>query len=402
MSTIRTTLLRVLRVVRDAWLIVGITLGLIIVLEIAWRAAAFAAGSLARGPVAGPASPFDTVSWAGDYARDVSRESSLLWEPYVYLRNPSFEGRAISVDSSGHRRTFTPPLGSKPLELWVLGGSAAFGWNQRDAFTIPSVLARELAGKDVHVTNLAVPGFVFTQELIALELRLRAGARPDIVLFYDGVNDAFATVQAGVAGIPENEANRAADFAAGRERARDSLLGIPTDLRVARHAAANIAGRLRLLAPLRRTGGAQTARTISADSATRGIVRVYLANVRMVEALGRAWGFTPLYAWQPSLLSSAKVRTPYERWVAATFDDAPNAMLYRDIMRGVPAVLREPMASLASGRFVDLTDLFRGDTASVFLDAYGHTVEGANVEVVAALRPFIEGAAAHSRRGEMP
>ena len=40
--------------------------------------------------------------------------------------------------------------------------------------------------------------------------------RPDVVVFYDGINDVMATVQNGRAGLPQNEANREEDFRSGR------------------------------------------------------------------------------------------------------------------------------------------------------------------------------------------
>ena len=55
------------------------------------------------------------------------------------------------------------------------------------------------------VTNFGETGYVSTQNLIALMLELRAGRRPDVVVFYDGVNDTYSAYSQQRAGLPHNE-----------------------------------------------------------------------------------------------------------------------------------------------------------------------------------------------------
>lgn len=54
-----------------------------------------------------------------------------------------------------------------------------------------------------------------------LELELRRGARPDVVVVSDGLNDVASAVINGRAGVPQNEANRVRDFHLGRLLASD-------------------------------------------------------------------------------------------------------------------------------------------------------------------------------------
>ena len=79
----------------------------------------------------------------------------------------------------------------KPVKLLMLGGSSLWGFGARDDQTIPSLLARKLheRGLKVEVKNLAELGYVSTQEVIGLIRELQTGYRPDVVIFYDGVND---------------------------------------------------------------------------------------------------------------------------------------------------------------------------------------------------------------------
>lgn len=88
------------------------------------------------------------------------------------------------------------------------------GTNARDTFTIPSLLARAVEGRgiNVEIINFGETGYVSTQEVITLLLQLRQGNVPDIVIFYDGVNDTYSAYRNEIAGIPQNEFNRVKEF----------------------------------------------------------------------------------------------------------------------------------------------------------------------------------------------
>lgn len=142
--------------------------------------------------------------WAPEFlkeeaARQYSRKVYVpfrLWAPTSwhaqYVNNDEAEGGVW-------RRTINPANGAcgagHPLALWVFGGSTVYGTGVPDWGTLPSYLSRDLNadGRDcVVVTNFGVEGYVSNQELLWLLERLKTGQRPDIVVFYDGVNDASA------------------------------------------------------------------------------------------------------------------------------------------------------------------------------------------------------------------
>lgn len=108
-----------------------------------------------------------------------------------------FTGRYTNV-RDGVRRTLEPPdCGDCPsAEVWLVGGSSAFGLGQRDEHTIASELVRLAAadGLRLRVVNLAVPGWTIHQETQKVEARLAGGETPDLVLFHDGYNDVIGTV----------------------------------------------------------------------------------------------------------------------------------------------------------------------------------------------------------------
>ncbi|MES2177504.1 MAG: SGNH/GDSL hydrolase family protein [Gemmatimonadota bacterium] len=399
MTSFRALVAAALRALRDGWIVVGLSFALLVAIEAVYRsqsAARLAIGRRLHPAPPEPPNPFDRTPWAAAYSLDEPLEGHLLWKPYVYLRNPSFTGRVVSVDTAGHRTTTqTLRTGTKPLDVYFFGGSTAWGWLQRDSFTIASEMARRFSSANVRVTNFGVPGFVFTQELLELQLQLRAGHVPDVVVFYDGVNDVWATLQDDVAGLTENEANRARDFAEGRRRVADSVHGVFSDVKALGRAGLVLGDRLRFVKRLRGRRPPYPAR-ISADSATNSTWHVYAETARIAESLAQRYGFTIVYVWQPSLLSSRKRQTAREGWLVGDFADSVFGTRFRDVMLAIPAPLTREMANVAPGRFLDLTTLFDRDTGEVYVDVYGHTYESANPVLVEAMRPLLSSAIADS------
>lgn len=78
-----------------------------------------------------------------------------------------------------------------PIDVWFLGGSAAFGVGQRDEHTIPSELVRlaEAEGLPVRIQNLAMSGYVTWQDALLMGTRLVEQGPPDLVVDYNGSND---------------------------------------------------------------------------------------------------------------------------------------------------------------------------------------------------------------------
>ena len=142
------------------------------------------------------------------------------WQPYVYFRQKPFRGKTITIDDDGLRTTWQSPRSPRDrgerrsVKILMLGGSSLWGFGARDDQTIPSLLARSLHEKGwrVELKNLAEIGYVSTQEVIALTRELQAGYRPDLVIFYDGVNDTTSALLEGEPGLTTNEVNRRHEF----------------------------------------------------------------------------------------------------------------------------------------------------------------------------------------------
>jgi hypothetical protein len=377
---------------RDGWLILGGVVLLLVGLESFLRIqGAIGHAWTAAHPRPAVPSPLVATDWYPAYLDEFNRSRQLRWEPYLYFRRPPHQGTYITVDSLGRRVTPqpTPPAGPV-VRVFFFGGSTMWGSYQRDEHTIPAEEARRFAsarsGPPVVVTNFGESGYVFTQEMLALILQLRAGNVPDVVVFYDGINDVVATLQDGAAGIPQNESNRAAEFAMGRAL-RPTTSGLGSDLGAWAALAEAGLGKMELTRRLQGLVRRPSAPLMPADSAVEALVRVYTGNVRVIESLARSFGFQVIYVWQPSLHATRKRLTPFESQLMAALARSPFQQRVQEVHQELPPALDSAMAVLAPGRFVDASGLFAGDSLPVYVDQIGHTTEGAVPRIVDAFWP---------------
>ena len=365
---------RALRMLRDAWVIVGLALALVLGLELAYRAQ----GALRRRPVSAapppgvPAAPPSPAAWYAEWKRDQGDAvNHTRWDPYRGWWPRPYASRYVNVDSLGRRLTPQSAPTGAPHRILLLGGSTMWGYTARDSFTIPALVARALLRRGVHdieIVNLAQPAFTSTQAAITLVLELRRGERPTAVVFLDGSNDVATAYQSGVPGAVFNEGLAAERWERGGRTIGDGVLGL------ARH--------LTVLARLSGRGAGPS----PADGAERerlcaGVADQYVQNARSVQAIGRDRGFVTLFLWQPLLATTKKETTPAEDSIA----DFPG---YRPMLQRCSALVDSLAPSRLGGNFAQLAGLFDLERGTVFLDNAGHVTEQANgiiAEHVAAL-----------------
>lgn len=163
-----------------------------------------------------------------DWAKEViasGRRIQYEYAPFRLWKAGPLTSTFMHVDADGNRATPDPLAqnGAKEFRVDVYGGSTVFCLETSDGWTLPACLARALAARlpdrKVVVRNLGVPSYVREQESIWLGLNLRTGPRPDLVIFYDGANDALIS---GWMGLPHKEPGRFRDVMRGED---PSLLG---------------------------------------------------------------------------------------------------------------------------------------------------------------------------------
>jgi lysophospholipase L1-like esterase len=301
------------------------------------------------------------------------------WQPYIYFRPKAFLGKTIAIGADGLRATWQPPapagerVAQQPVKLLMLGGSSLWGFGARDDQTIPSLLARRLheRGVQVEVKNHSDLGYVSTQEVICLLRELQGGYRPDLVIFYDGVNDTTSAVLSGEAGLTTNEINRRREFNLLQSPGKlisalgSKLLADSGSLRLARAVNSRLG---------RTTRGSSS---LLPDAALRrlaaDVAEHYVANVTMVEALARGYGFRTLFFWQPTIFTKSKL-------VAVEREEAQRYAWTEPAFRAVYEQIRTSPNLNADPAFRDLSGIFGDEQKLVFID-YCHTTESANARI---------------------
>lgn len=261
----------------------------------------------------------------------------LQWSPYVYWRSGPYSSQYVNVDTDGLRKTVHVGTlggsGTREVNIFAMGGSTMYGSEVRDEWTIPSILARLLAEEGIRarVTNFGQEAYVSTQEVITLLRELQQRNMPDLVIFYDGVNDTIATFQNARAGWTQNEIGREAEFRALSDGSLFTFMGLAAKhsaiYRLFRSDPMGLAQRERQPEALRdytiefiqkdefRAEYERRKREIGKelspeeeqkligqmvlDSLAIQSVRQYDTNVGAARALARTFDFDALFYWQP-------------------------------------------------------------------------------------------------------
>lgn len=110
----------------------------------------------------------------------------LTYRDYIVTRGEDIAGEAITVEQ-GVRRTVGAPREGAGAPVWFFGGSTTWGYGVSDAFTYPSMFARQTGRA---VTNYGEGSYTSRQSLAYLQgLYLLNPEGQRTVVFYDGVND---------------------------------------------------------------------------------------------------------------------------------------------------------------------------------------------------------------------
>jgi len=130
------------------------------------------------------------------------------FHPYLLYRiRPSQNFATCSINSSGYRgKEFSRDKGKDIYRIAVLGGSVVFGSGAvSNDYTISALLEGVLnshsTGKKFEVINAGMNGYIISQERILLEEEL-LGLDLDMIIVFDGFNDACSPMQGGRDGLP--------------------------------------------------------------------------------------------------------------------------------------------------------------------------------------------------------
>ena len=134
---------------------------------------------------------YANVAWAELHYRELEHAQLTAartdFKSFIGWRRKPFTGETINVDGPYRQRRTINDGADGAKKAYFFGGSTMWGTGANDAGTIPSQFA---ALTRIHSDNFGEAGYTAHQSLSLLIQLLQEGHRPDLVVFYDGVNEA--------------------------------------------------------------------------------------------------------------------------------------------------------------------------------------------------------------------
>jgi len=349
------------RAIRTGWLIWGLTLLVFLGLEFGYRGTSALRSRLSARAAVRDSSrhPYAGQAWWPELRRDLERRRN-RFDPYRSHWSLPQTSRYVNIDSLGRRVTPQPRITGPHRQLYLLGGSATWGYTARDSATIGAFLAAELRRRgleDVEVVNLAQAAFNATQEATTLLVELAHGRTPALAVFVNGYNDAATAGKYGEPGHTYGDEGIQRILDRGHRGFLGDLGGLGD------HSA--------VVERLRSALGLEPAKLAARPPAELcGPVAGYYRSIALAEqSLATTFGFQAVHFLQPHHSVSRKPLTPWE------------AALPRSRWAACLASLDSAMADQRGATFFSLVDLFDRDSAIVFVDSDAHITEAGNQRV---------------------
>jgi lysophospholipase L1-like esterase len=315
---------------------------------------------------------YENAPWVSEFWKEEDLRSEKYrdyYEPFRLWGVFKWHGKYVNTDRTEMgtwRRTINPTgpgcENHALTRIWVFGGSTVYGTGDPDWATLPSLLSATLntGGQScVQVTNLGIESYVTNQEVILLVEELKAGRRPDLAIFYDGIND--ASVGAFAPRIPTAHESFVSIKARLDDRGESKLsfLEKSYSLRLAEAV-------LRRLAMLRRFKASQATKLSDGelDAKAEATLANYEANLGVIRALAGAYGFNVYFFWQPVAYYGSKPLVPAEKQSIELLDREVHGRM--GAIRAVYQLAEQH--SRTAGGFIFLGRIFDGLTEPIYID----------------------------------
>jgi lysophospholipase L1-like esterase len=307
-------------------------------------------------------------------ANKIFKEYSLLktrYTPYIIWRFNGLRGEYINTDKRGIRDTIPGYKSKISKKIFFFGGSTMWGVGVDDGNTIPSIVSRYLnkgGNPCFEVINFGRVGYVSTQELIQLILEIQNGNIPDIVIFYDGINDIYASAfSPGIASYHEN-------YSQIKNRMEAGGL-IKTAVYNSRF--------LELVEYVKNRFEKKADRPDANEAArVEGAINVYSANLKLAQGLSEKYGFKFIAFWQPIISDGGKKLTEYEEIEKVKI----GAKLSRLYAKAYEDINKRRFDDI---KFFNLSCIFRNENDDIFID-FAHLADKGNLMVAKKIIEQIE------------
>lgn len=244
------------------------------------------------------ASPaYDDYPDRKEFWKEQRKLQKVHFEPYYHWSQLEYAGKYININAKGERKTVKDPDVKGEKKVFIFGGSTLWGQGSPDESTIPSIV-QSLLGEKYDVYNYGEDGFVSTQELNYLLYQLSLGNIPDVVIFYDGVNDGYAGTYSPA--IPRDPQNLRMDYLNKSENVFLQLIDRSNYNNLAKYIVRKMRGG--------NSGSEEWDKKIepAIRMNARNVVKMYEAHIKQVQALAKEYKFEAFFFWQPNLFSLTK------------------------------------------------------------------------------------------------
>ncbi len=322
--------------------------------------------------------------------RTCGEPGTKYYEYFLFSAPPCATATVNVSDFFSSRQTpASAPAERADLIVWIFGGSTLQEHQTTDERSIANAIAKTMAaaGIGARVENFGVPTFQSSLELIkfmTLAARAPADRLPDVVVFYDGYNDANHGFYFG-AGNMQNDLS--AKLAALVEQKSGTLFLYGGSLGLAEHSDFwRTQVHRRLERALYRDPAPQP------DEANlRRAVEIYLRNTRIANGICAAIEARCFFVLQP-LIATKTPLGPIEEQVIA--DMRPSLIAFARRFYELAGA-----AMQGSAEFIDASAILNGHPEDVFYDlghvsAFGVPVVGESIATAILARLQDDGSAA--------
>ncbi|AXG69423.1 hypothetical protein KORDIASMS9_01645 [Kordia sp. SMS9] len=295
------------------------------------------------------------------------REQDMAWEPYLHYRFKPMQGKHNTIYENGLRKTANPSLkdSATAIKVFCFGGSTMYSSGARDEYTIPSELSKIIhktfPNQNVEVTNFGCHGYTRATENIQLQRELIKNNIPDIVIFYDGVNEVISGHQNNEAGAPTNAYNRKREFKLAHSYKKRIRLFLTSS---------NL---YRLITTIQRklfSGSIYAQMSARSDALSEAIAKNYIGLVKVSKSLEAAYGFKVFNFMQPNIYSKKNLTEIEEVYHKDQYH-------YENLYRLSYENVRTDSLMITDATFVDISNVFDTTNKAIYFD-FCHTGEYGN------------------------
>ena len=305
-------------------------------------------------------------SWGQTYWDDLRQleELGFRYKPFAVWEQFPFQSQTINMlDSGDIRKTTGAKCGPNAYRIFMFGGSTMWGLGSPDWGTIASYIQEQLnetRSEKFCVVNFGMNGYYSTQEGVALYLELLQGNIPDMVIFYDGVNEVYVPYLNGEPGLTHYDYARVASKLENNIQDGQDSNSLPE--------------------PLHEIPTVQTLQkvrtAIDISKLSNDIVHLYLENSKIMRALSETYDFKVRFFWgPPAIYAVDKPLSDLEKeFIAKTYQEEPETVYVVDLYRGVYEQVQNKGAEYPDFYFI--ADAFADDKETLYIDFCHVTPEG--------------------------